>query len=196
MRWSIGSWRLWLFSALVAVAVSLMVVSFIMPWWTANIFAEEGTNITDAIRVYGHGLEHSLAQLRSYIIEDETPFYQTVLAWVYLGVSTGLVLLSIWLKGRKGSWLLGGIGLIYIAYAAIAAFVVIAGRFNEVGLSMSGVGFSLQGWNSFYIEAAGGGGSMYSTLRFGYYLTYAAGLTCLVLALFRDKIIGKPKLGE
>jgi len=190
MRWSIGSWRLWLFSALVAVAVGLMVASFIMPWWTADIDPEDGSPIIDAIRVYGHGLQHSLPiAYRMYIIEDETPFYQTVLAWVYLGVSAGLVLLSIWLKGRKGGWLLGGIGLIYIAYAAIAAFVVIAGRLREVDIS-------LQGQSFFFVPSEEGGAFIDSTLRFGYYLAYASGLTCLVLALFRNKIIGKPKLSE
>lgn len=195
MRWSIGGWRLWLFGTLVVVAASLMVVSFIMPWWTASIYGEDGTTIIDGIRIYGHGLQHSLAQLRNFIIKDETPFYETVLAWAYLGVSAGLVLLSIGLKGKKGRWLLGGTGLIYVAYAAIAAFVVIAERLREVGLAQSGVALPLQGHGFFIASGEGGGADIYTTLRFGYYLAYAAGLMCLVLALFRDKIVGKPKHG-
>jgi len=193
MRWSIDSWRVWLFRGLVAVAAGLMVASFIMPWWTADINIPGQATLLDAIRIYGHGLQHNLSELREYIAADETPFYQTVLAWAYIAASAGLILFSTWLKGKKGRWLPGGIGLIYIAYAAIAAFVVIASRFREVGLSLGGTGFSLQGWNSFISVGEVAEIDMYSTLRFGYYLAYAAGGMCIVLALLRDKITGKPK---
>ena len=123
MKYNISHWRVWLFRGLVAAAAGLMMVSFIMPWWTANL--DVVAEFKDPIRIYGHGLQHDLVDLREYIIQDETPFYQTVLAWVFVAVSAGLILLSSWLKGRKGSWLLGGIGLIFISYTAIAVFVVI-----------------------------------------------------------------------
>lgn len=177
-----GSLRVWLLRGLVCVAASLMIASFIMPWWTATISTPRVNLPPDAIRIYGHGLEHSLVEMRRYVAADETPFYQTVLAWIYLAASVGLALSSTWLKGRKSSWLLGGIGLIYIAYAAIAGFVVIAGRLADLGLP-------LQGWG--ILQAA----SIRGTLQFGYYLAYAAGGMCIVLALLRNKIIGKPKLG-
>ncbi len=185
-----SSWKAWLFRGLVAVAAGLMIASFIMPWWsTTHMVASNEAEFhlpRDVIRIYGHGLQHDLVQLREYIELDETPFYQTVLAWVYLGVSVGFILISIWLRGKRGRWLLGGIGLIYIAYAAIAAFVVIAGRLADFG-------YPLQGWG-FYDSGAGEGASICGALRFGYYLVYAAGLMCIALALLRNKIIGKPKL--
>ena len=193
-RWNISSWRVWLFRSLVAVAAGLMLVSFIMPWWTANL--DVMAEIKDPIRIYGHGLQHNLVELRQYIETDETPFYQTVLAWVFIAASVGLILFSIWLKGKKGRWLMGGIGLIYIAYVAIAVFVVISGRLGELGIQLQGPTF-VPGY--LHPEAMTGGvpygANMHTTLRFGYYLAYIAGGMCIVLALLRNIITGRPKLG-
>lgn len=182
----ISNWRLWLFRILVAVAAILVLISFSMPWWTCTI---SEVPEPDAIRIYGWGLRHSLVELRPYIEEDKTPYYQTVLAWFYIAISIGVIILSTWLRGNKGRWLLGGVGLIYIIYAAVAAFIVITGRWGDVGLELTGERFSLQGWNS--IPMVFRSISLYSTLRFGYYLAYVAGGLCIILALLRNRIIGK-----
>lgn len=184
------SFRLWLFRGLVAIAAGVMVISFTMPWWTANL-AE--VPIEDSIRVYGYGFFHELAgvylypdiPLEGYLNPYETPFYQTVLAWVYLAASVGLILFSTWLKGRKGGWLLGGIGLVYIAYATIAAIQVAIGSGN-LDISLQGVSFIPP--REQYVE-------VYASLRLGYYLAYAAGGLCIALALFRNRITGKLKPG-
>jgi len=183
MKWSVASWRVWLYRVLSAIACGLMLVSFIMPWWTAHITEVPSM---DAIRIYGYGLRHSLHELRSYIAEDETPLYQTILAWIYVAVSIGSIMLSTWLKGNKGKWLLGSIGLIYIAYVAVAVFVVVAGRTGDLGIS-------LQGWSTFRGEA--GVADIRASLRLGYYLAYSAGLACVLLALSRDAITGERRLG-
>lgn len=186
MRLNIGNLRLWLFRVLVAVAAGLMVRSFIMPWWSANIIPPGAVVSPGSIQIYGYGLRHSLVELAEYIAADETPLYQTILAWIYLAASVGLILFSTWLKGIKGRWLLGGIGLIYIAYAAIAVFVVIANRTADFGIS-------LQGWST--ITAQGQTGSILTSLKPAYYLAHAAGVMCIALALLRNKIIGRPKSG-
>ncbi len=181
-----SSFRVWLFRVLVAIAASLMIASFIMPWWIAEITHDIMVGLHGIIEVYSYGLSHNLVEFADYVAADETPFYQTVLAWVYLAVSAGLILLSTWLKGRKGRWLLGGTGLIYIAYAAIAAFIVIANRTGDFGIL-------LQGWSTM----KGGGGfeqhtvNVFTSLQFGHYLAYAAGGLCITLALLRDTIVGK-----
>ena len=77
--------------------------------------------------------------------------------------------------------MLGAVGAGYVAYAAIAVFVVISNRFQEVGMTLGGTGFSLQGWNSFIIDDFISV-TIYSTLRMGYYLAYAAGGVFLALA--------------
>lgn len=169
--------RIWLPRILVATVAGIMVISFIMPWWSANISVMP---VEDAIRIYAHGLKHEMVQLAQYIAADETPLYQTVLAFIYLGVSVGLILLSTWLKGRKCSWLLGGVGLIYIVYAALAV-IWIAIRSGDFGVS-------LQGFSIIIIEERGMNIGVDTSLRFGYYLAYVAGIMCIALALFHDKI--------
>ena len=181
-----SSSRVWLFRGLVAIAAGLMLASFIMPWWTADIFSSTlEINMKDAIRIYGHGLQHDLIELREYIIQDETPFYQIILSWIYLAASVGLVLFSPWLNGKKAQWLLGSIGIIYITYVLIAVFIIITGRLGELG-------FILEGYN-YWPGTPGASAGIRSSLRFGYYLAYTAGGMCIALALLRGIIVGKPK---
>ncbi len=177
-----GSLRLWVFRGLVAVAAGLMMTSFIMPWWDCHIY-HWSVQIPPII-IYSYGLRHTLVTYAGLIAADETPFYQTVLAWVYLAASVGLILFSTWLKGRKSKWLLGGAGLVYIAYAAIAV-IWIAIRTGDFG-------FSMQGWSTSYHQNQTI--NAFASLRFGYYLAHASGLMCIALALLRDIIVGKPKL--
>jgi hypothetical protein len=182
-----GNFRLWLFRCLVTVTAGLMILSFSMPWWTTakmDIGGDTEMYLPDAIRIFGYGLRHSLVEFRSYMMADETPSYQTKIAWVYLGISAGLVLISAWLNGKKGRFILGGTGLIYISYAAIAAFVVIAGRLGDFG-------FSLQGRS--YYHAANAIVTIDAGLRFGFYLACVTGGMCIVLALLRNKIVVKQK---
>ena len=92
-----------------------MVVSFVMPWWSVKIILS------------GAVVSRRTIQLSEYIADSETPFRCEVLAWSYVRASPCLAFLSILIEGRKGIWLPGGVGLLYIVYVAIAAFVVIAG---------------------------------------------------------------------
>lgn len=181
IRWNIGSFKVWLFRGLVAVAAGLMVASFIMPWWYCHLYHWDWGEFPP-IKIYGYGLRHGLIQYAYYLAADETPFYQTMLAWVYLAASVGLILFSSLLKGRKSRWLLGGIGLIYIVYA-ITAVIQIAIRTADYGIS-------LQGWTT--VEYEGQVINAFASLRFGYYIAHAAGLMCIVLALFRNIMVGKP----
>ena len=178
-----GSFRFWLFRGLVAIAAGVMVISFTMPWWIAEVLPETETVSPFTIEVYQYGIPR--AQGSEYISTDITPFYQTVLAWVYLAASAGLILFSTWLKGRKGQFLLGGIGAIYIAYAAIAVFIVVANRSADFGVP-------LQGQATIFYEQVFV--NIDTSLQYGYNLTYAAGGMCIALALLRNIIVGKPKL--
>ncbi len=181
--------RVWLFRSLVAVIASMMVTSFTMPWWIANLsgVATEDTVITITLRIYAYGFypaEFPFPFVGSLLAEDVTPFYQTVFAWIYIAASVGLILYSTWLKGRKGRWLLGGTGLVYIAYAAIAV-IWIAIRTGYFDLPLQGSSSIIQLDTQFSVEA---------NLPFGYYLAHTSGLMCIALALLRNKIVGKPKL--
>jgi hypothetical protein len=194
MRLNMVSLRPWLFRILVACAAGLIVTSAIMPWWTASIVSEQVGDM-GTVYLYQYGIPRVL---HTELIGEVTPFYQTVLSLIYIAVIVGLILFSIWLRGRKGRWLLGGVGLTYIAYAAIAV-VWIAIRTGDLGTSLGDVGTELSLQGQSIIEFLVGDVVIFFTidasLRFGFYLACAAGFTCVVLALLRDKIVGKPKLG-
>lgn len=189
MQLNLGRIRPWLYRGLVAVAASLVVLSAINPWWIGDVW-NDYIGYIGTIEIYQYGLSYygffaEGEDITFHLAADETPFYQNMLAWIYIAISVGLILFSTRLKGRKGSWLLGGIGLIYIAYAAVAAFIVIAGRLGDYNVS-------LQGWSPIIPEIpVEDEAEMLSSLQFGYYLAYAAGFMCIALALLRSIIIGK-----
>jgi len=172
-------YRVWIFRVLVAVSASLAIVSFIGPWWSAIITSELVTPGISSfvVNIYQWGIPESPGS--EHFITDVTPFYQTVLAYIFLAASIGFIFFSTLLKGRKGKWLLGSIGLIWIGYAAIAA-IWIAIRTGDYGISLQGVSLIQQP----------GEAEITASLRFGYYLAYVVGVMCIGLALIRDRITG------
>lgn len=178
-----GNWRLWLFRSLIAAAAVVAVVSFTMPWWIGKVV--EGNNY---IYIYGWGLRHNLVSLASYVAGDVTPLWQTVLAWVYVGVSVVLALLSTWLGKRKGSLLLGIIGAGVILYAFVAVHMVITNRLSYFGIPLEGFAYFGGGTQSV---------SIYAQLQLEYNLAYIAGGIWIGLSLLRGLIVGsKVKLNK
>jgi hypothetical protein len=178
METKITNRRRWLYGGLALAVSGLMTASFAMPWWSCVI--NSGTHVN----IYGWGLRHNLVELESYVINDITPTYQTILAWVYLALSVGLILLSLRLGGKKGILLMAFIGLGYIAYAAVAGYAVIAPRVAEFGINLQGQTIkTVSGWVVV----------LHSRFEIGYYLAYVSGFLCLVLGLTRNLIKGKPK---
>jgi hypothetical protein len=171
----------WIFRLLVAIGCGLMIASFAMPWWIASrmdIMSLNGSSsIPNAISIYGFGLQHKLVQLASFLTGDETPLYQTVLAWVYVAVSICLAMIGTYLKGLKGTFLLGLAGLGYIAYAAASMFMVVSNRLTIYG-------FALQGESTAFVS--GTMITMHAGFAPGYYLAFAAGGWFILLALVRN----------
>jgi archaellum biogenesis protein FlaJ (TadC family) len=169
-----------LFRILVFAAAAIMLISAIMPWWTAHLEAtaeeviRQFGDATFTVELYQHGIPDNPAG--EYFRADITPSYQVILAWIYMGVSVGLIALSAFLKGKKGRWLLGAAGLIYIAYAAIA-LIEITIRTGDYGVLVQGQITSADGY------------TVTTGFHIGYYLAYVSGTACLILALLRDKIL-------
>jgi hypothetical protein len=124
-----------------------------------------------------------MTQLAPYIAADETPLYQTILAWVYIGFIAVVSILSTWLKGWWGRLLLGGAGLGCMAYAMIGMFVVIAGRLKEYNIDIQGASSSgmFRQVNIVFDSSIGT----------GFYLSLVAGGLLLAMALLRSIISGK-----
>jgi hypothetical protein len=177
-----SSFRIRLFRGLTVIVAGLVVVSFATSWWNAEII-NAIAGVVGKVSIYPYGLKHTLVEYASYLAADETPFYHTVFAWIYLAVSVGLIVFSAWLKGKSNMWLLGGIGFTYVVYAVIA-ITWIASRAGDFGIS-------LQGWSIEEIDKAS---SVLSSIQPGYYLALATGFVCMALAVFRDKIVGKTKI--
>jgi hypothetical protein len=183
LKWRMTNWRLWLYRGLVTCVCGLIIYSFAVPWWTARVSVCPEYN---AIRIYGWGLRHSLIQLREYIIADETPIYQTVLAWLGISILAVLSLFSTWLKHSRGRWLLGGLGISYIAYTIVAVQIVIKGRLHQMGITLTG-------WSAFRGE--GGTADIQAFLKSSIYLAIGAGIALVLLALLRNLITGE-KTGD
>lgn len=174
--------RVWLFRVLVAGIVPLMILSFLGPWWTADVnvtsdfISPSGLRVF-SINVYQWGIPESEGS--EHFTTEITPYYQVILAYTFLSLSILLIFISTFLKGRKGQWLLGIIGLIWIGYALIAVFWI-ATTTGEYGISLQG----------FVITQQPAEAEVNSSLRFWYFLAYAAGVLSVGLALFRRKITG------
>ena len=97
-----------------------------------------------------------------------------------------MILLGTFLKGKKGSWLLGSIGLIILIYTAVTV-IRIYFRTADLEVPLQGI---------LYIpppegEAQGIGADIATGFQVGYYLSYVAGLACILLALLRKTITGE-----
>jgi hypothetical protein len=166
-----GMRKVWLFRILVVIAAVTMGVSFIMPWWIAK-FADG-----PAINIYGWGLRHNLVQLADYVRQDVTPFYKTVLAWVYMAASIMLISLSTFIRRKASAFMLGSLGIIYITYALIAAFVVIANRVTDLSIRFQGITNLMVGQTEFIL--------VHTSLQPGFYLALATGAFIILLAIIR-----------
>jgi hypothetical protein len=165
---------------MIILIATLILISFSMPWWITDGIASSGRFY---IKIYGFGLHHNMVSLADYIAADETPTYQTIIAWIYISISALLVLASIWLRGKRSTLLPCLVGLGYITYALTSMFGVIAKRLQSFEISLQGITAT-----GIYKQV---GISFDSSIQPGFYLALVAGLLCIILALAQNKITGK-----
>jgi hypothetical protein len=152
-----------------------------MPWWSTSAVAGAGGGFN--IWIYGYGLRHNMIRLADYITADETPLYQTILAWASIVFIAVVSIISTWLKGLKGRLLLGGAGLVFVAYTMAGMFIIIAGRLKEYNIDIQGISSSgmFRQVNIVFD----------SSIAMGFYLSLVSGGLLLVLSLLRRIISGK-----
>ncbi len=172
----------WVFRGLMLLAAVLMVVSFTLPWWSLTIYPPTSETLPGrpgTVQIFGHGLRHDMVELRSYVLDDETPALQKGLAWAYLGVSVSLALVAAVANRRWSGWLLSLVGLGYAAYALVAIFVVVQNRAATFGAKLTGLSSGL------FTEGAEVYVGFDASLQRGFYLACAAGAALLIIGLAR-----------
>lgn len=183
--------RIWLFRGLVVIAAGFLVVTWFMPWWNADC-AELSKN---AVVVRPWGLEDDLG-FYSFMLDDaRMPGWFAPFAFTYLGVVLVMLLLSLFAKdGVFKFWkfkltlpsvLIGLAGISYIGVAVIAIVVMVMRMGDFFG------GIPLIGKITIPLEAGTMEGHITTSLETGYFLTYLVGILLIVLALFRDRILGR-----
>jgi len=181
----------WIFRGLVVVAFGVMLVSWFMPWWSADI-EMLGYNIIQ-IRPWGLQLGERLGGFGILLKGAAMPAWFAPMMWAYLGACMLALLVGI-LAGEKvisyrnfkmklSQFLVGGVGLSYII-AGIVAAVYASIRMGNMG------GIALQG-RTFVDLGDPLATNVDTRLLPGYYLIYVAGILFLVLAIFRDTITGE-----
>ncbi len=184
-----GSFRVLLFYILVLAAAVLMLVSWFMPWWNAYIVVL-GESV---VFIHPWGLETNIPQhYASYLTGADMSVWFAPLMWIYLGLCIAALLFSLFVSEKRvglsrfkfllPKFIIGLVGLSYIVTVATAV-LVIAGRAGDF------YGATLIG--SIHLSVGSQGSLVTTGLLFGYWLACAVGPLLIVLALFRNKIMGK-----
>jgi hypothetical protein len=164
-----------------------MVVAFARVWWTARVGAlAEYPEGSYWVHIFGWGIQKQAETAEvvglNGIVGDATPSTQMILAWVFLAACVAVVLLGSWLRGWKGSVLLGIAGLAFAAYAWVALHVVVAHRVYLYGVPLSGW---VDRGDPLSPNEALMSVPVTTDIRFGWYMALAAGIVCIVLAVVR-----------
>jgi len=187
--------RAWIFRLLIIAGAGLMVYSFIIPWWGIWIWELGPENVVE-IYPYGLWLDYDTIGVYSHWVDNAPmPAYFAPLMWAYLGICIVALLFALW-KGNKeikitrfrfnlAKLIIGLVGFSYIFVAVLAVIVaaIRTGDYFDVHL----IGYNeikLGGFEQSGAEA---------NLLLGYWLSLGTGLFFMVMALLRNKIIGKNK---
>ena len=185
--------RVWLFRVLVVAAAGVMLVSWLLPWWTVDI--EMFGNDMVQIRPWGLVLAERMGDFKVLLKGADMPVWFAPFMWAYLGLCMLALLVGIFIRGKDISigkfkftlsqLLIGGVGFSYIVAGIVAAVYAGMRMKNAFNVSLQGRSHIDLG-DPFvtYVE---------TRLLPGYYLIYVAGAILVALAIFRDKIINERK---
>lgn len=184
--------RIWPFRVLVLVLAGLMLVSWLLPWWRADI-----TAVQDYwVQIRPWGLEQNLKGYEAFTTGADMPEWFLPFAWAYIGICIVLLLCSLFLVGERdltigklrlrwARWLVGGVGASYILCVVLAVVVATLRMKDYFDVAFVGSTFiAIGGHSESWVE---------TRLLPGYWLACAVGPLLLLLGLLRNVIIGKPK---
>lgn len=182
--------RKWLFILLVLVGAGLMFAGWFLPWWTIDV---EGF-ATDVVQIRPWGLDicEQMGDFAILMKGAEMPAFFAPFMWTFLGLCVVAILVGLFIEAdvkignRKIKWsqlLVGTVGVGFIVMAIVAAIYASQRMGSAFGAPLQGRAFIDMGDPLIaYVD---------TRLLPGYYLLYAAGLTLLLTAIFREKIISQ-----
>jgi hypothetical protein len=181
--------KAWLFRGLILIAAGLMVLSWFMPWWMAEVVILEGASVV----IHPWGLSNTLDFFVVYIEGADMPPWFKYVMFTYLGIAILALFASMFLKDKAVKILkfkltlpqliILIVGISYIVVLVVAAIFAAIRTGDFWGLHL--VGTTLVVINDLESDVVAG-------FLPGYYLAYVAGIFMVVLALLRNKIIGNP----
>ena len=136
--------RIWVFRGLVIITICLMVVSWLIPWWSGDIPMLEAEG---ALIIHPYGLEENLGNVAAYAAEANMPVWFAPVMWVYLGICIAGLLYGSWrvridkevklgkFRIKLPELLIGVIGFSYIV-VAVLAIIVAAIRTGDYGVKL------------------------------------------------------------
>jgi hypothetical protein len=185
--------RAWFFRGLTLIAAGLMVLSWFMPWWEADVVILQGANVV----IHPWGLTNTLDFFIVYIEGSDMPGWLKYVMFSYLGIAVLALLASMFLKDKavkvlKFNFTLPQliiliVGISYIIVPVVAAIFAAVRTGDFWGMHLLGETHIVI--NDLESDVVAG-------FLPGYYLAYAAGVLMVVLALLRNKITGKASVAE
>jgi len=173
--------KIWIFRILGLCAAALIIASFLLPWWTADI---QEVGIMNGLTMHPYGLEHKMQEYADWLKKDSPPFFLTVIALVFIVVAMIALLISLFLKQPRGSLIMVIVGIMYLGFALVAS--------GYLYWSISKYDIKLTGYS--YVDETQGlpwHTGILSRFLPGFYLAYAGGILTVVLAFLRNKITGE-----
>ncbi len=185
--------RAWLFRGLILIAAGLMVLTWFMPWWEANVVILQGANVV----IHPWGLTNTLDFFVTYIDGADMPGWFKYVMFAYLIIAVIALLSSAFLKNKTVKILrfkftlpqlvILIVGISYIVVLVTAAIFAAIRTGDFWGMHL--LGKTLIVINDLESEVIAG-------FLPGYYVAYAAGILMVILALLRNKITGKTAIAE
>jgi hypothetical protein len=173
--------RAWVFRGSIILVFILMMVSFFGgPWWHAII---EPSGEGEGVFIYPYAFVTKVGGMAAqYIQAVEVPGFINWVPWAYLAVVVGALIFGLWkLRNKLSQWAVGLVGFSFAFYAWFFSFYAKM-RMAEFDIPWSGREMVIGDPIGIYVTGI---------VTWTYYLAFAVGVLFIVLAIFRNKIVGK-----
>lgn len=182
-----NSVRNWIFRFIVLIIIGLLLYSWFLPWWHADVVLLSGW-----IQIRPWGLEHNMQVYEGYMKGSEMPGFFAPVMWAYLAISVIALILSLFLQKKYINifkyrisltrFIVGlfGISYIVVVISAVIIAAIRTGDFYNVKL----IGDTFLDWSD--IQQTW----IYADLQVGYWLACVVGLLASMVAVLYNKILG------